>query len=364
MGIFRRKQQPSQEPEPPDEPVLPPEFRQLIEEIPEPDDDGSYFWQPFAERLRKRFEGIPGTDGTGSFWGECLKAGADAVPVVRRNTLWEKDAPDRRASTRDRKIYELRIRLGIFYAASLRFLVQGITRLRVRCGDAEWHGVTEEEQPFSKFAAGQKEKVEVRWTDSVPSPAKASLIANAFFTLDEALLLTPKLAEEVYEHVVSADPTRGLFGLMLARWGQAKPEKEPVDVAGVFLDALAQTVGQKLVGVNRGRNGHVFVTPSFWFVTSPIGVEKVLRWLGQRRQGRRYDFSRREVMEALVAADCLVGMEAGRERRAVRVCDFGFTGAGAGKQLALNGLAVRADRVPGMPAVEPLPEGVFTLRGL
>ena len=287
-------------------------FEKLAGLIPEPDEDGSYFWQPFAKRLRKRFEGIPGTDDTGSFVDQCLRAGASAVPVIRRNSLWEKDAPDRRASTRDRKIYELRIRLGLFFAASLRFLVLNVPRLRVRCGDAEWHGVTEEEQPFSKFAAGQEGKIEIEWTNAAPDFGKACLVTQVFFTVDEALLLTPKLAEEVYNHASPAGPS-GLFGLMLVAAGQA--EKPSVDVARIFLHALGEAVEQKAVKVNTKMGGHVFITPEFWLLTSPIGLNRVNELIGTRRGSRRHDFTRHEVFEALIAGGYLLGAVDGKAAR-------------------------------------------------
>ena len=194
--------------------------------LPELDRDDRYFWQPFAERLQHRFDGVPGTDGTGSFVDECLRAGARAVPVMRRNRLWQKDAPDV-SNKRARRIYELRIRLGLFYAASMRCLVQGVSRLRVRCGEAAWQGVSEEGQSFSEFAAGQDGRVEVEWTHAAPDFGKTCLVMQVFFTAEEALLLSPELAEEVYNHVGPAGPS-GLFGLMLVADGQA--EKPSVDV--------------------------------------------------------------------------------------------------------------------------------------
>ena len=349
--MLREKKQPEQKP------ALPAEFNQVIEVLPEPDTDGTYFWQPFAERVWRRFEGAPGMEGAGSFVDELLRAGASAVPVVRRNRLWRQGAPDI-SEKRARGVYELRIRLGLFFAASLRYLVQGASRLRVRCGEAEWHVVSEEGQSFRDFAAAQEGDVEVTWTNSAPGYGDTCLTIQMFFTPGEALLLTPELAREVYDHV-GPDGPRGLFGIMLAREGLV--EKAAVDVARVFLEALGEAVDQKVVGVNMAVNGHVFITPSFWFVTSPIGVGEVLRWLGRRRHGRRYNFSRRQVMEALASADCLMGVDAG-SGRAVRVCDIDFSGVGLGNPLALNGLAVKAEKVPGIPAAEPYPEWAFALR--
>ena len=279
-------------------------FEELAEVIPEPDTDGRYFWQPFAERLRRRFEGIPGPDGAGSFVEECLRAGASAVPVLRRNSLWEKDAPDR-TSRRARRIYELRVRLGLFYAASLRSLVQGVARLRVRCGDAEWHGVTEEEQPFSEFASGREDKIEVAWTKAAPDFGKACLVTHVFFAPQEALLLTPRLAEEVYNHVSPGGPS-GLFALMLVADGQS--EKPSVDVGRVFLHALGEAVEQKAVKINTRMGGHVFITPEFWLLTNPVGLDCMNDFIRTRRGARRHDFTRHDVFNALREGGYLVGV--------------------------------------------------------
>ena len=259
-------------------------YEEVAAVLPARDTDGTYFWQRFAERVQHRFDGVPGTDGTGSFVDECLRAGANAVPVIRRNTLWEKDAPDN-SNKRARGIYELRIRLGLFYAASLRCLIQGVSRLRVKCGEDEWHGVMEEGQPFSEFVAGREEKVEVEWVKSAPDFGKACLVTQVFMTPEEALLLTPELAWEVYNHA-SPGGSSGLFGLMLAADGQE--EKERVDVAEVFLHALGQAVEQKSVKVNTKMGGHVFVTPEFWLLTTPIGLDCVNDFIRTRRGSRRY----------------------------------------------------------------------------
>ena len=279
-------------------------FETVVEVLPELDRDDRYFWQPFAERLQHRFGGVPGTDGTGSFVDECLRAGARAVPVMRRNRLWQKDAPDV-SSKRERRIYELRVRLGLFYAASLRCLVQGVSRLRVTCGETAWQGVSEEGQPFSAFAAGQEGKVEVEWTNAAPDFGKACLVTQVFFTADEALLLTPKLAEEVYNHVGPAGPS-GLFGLMLVADGRA--EKPSVDVARVFLHALGDAVDRKALKVNTRMGGHLFVTPDFWLLPAPRGVDCMIEVLATRRGARRYQLTRHQVYDALRAGGYLVGI--------------------------------------------------------
>lgn len=308
--MFRRKQKASQEQEnqqqpASEQPAMPAEFEQVVKVLPERDRDGTYFWQRFAERLHHRFDGVPGRNGTGSFVNECLRAGADAVPVIRRNTLWEKNAPDT-SRKRARAIYELRVRLGLFYAASLHCLVEGASRLCARCGDTEWHGFTDDGQPFSEFVAAQEGKVEITWTNGAPDYGKACLIKHVFLEAEEMLLLTGELAQEVYNNAAPSGP-RGLFALMLAAAGQG--EKESVDIARVFLRALGDAVEQKAVKVNTKMGGHVFITPEFWLLTTPIGLNCVNDYIRTRRGYRRHDFTRHEVFRSLREGGFLVGAQ-------------------------------------------------------
>ena len=131
-----------------------PELDELAKVLPERDPDGRFFWQPFVDRIEQRFDGLPAPDGAESFVGGCVAAGCKAVPVIRRNTLWERQAPplsDRRA----RGVFELRIRLGLFFAASLRYLVHGACRLRIKIDDVEWHaGLGGSEGRGSGMASG------------------------------------------------------------------------------------------------------------------------------------------------------------------------------------------------------------------
>ena len=286
-------------------------FNDVAEVLPQRRRDGRYFWQGFAERLQGRFEGLPAPEDGGLFVDECLKAGARAVPVMRQSSLWEQDAPDI-SEKQARGVYELRIRLGLFYAASLRYLVQGVSRVRVTCGESEWKPVTEAGESFKDFAVRQDGVVEVSWSKAAPGLGQACLSVHVFMTAEEALLLTPELAEEVYDHACSVGPS-GLFGLMLASDGQV--EKTEVDVARVFLQALGQAVEQKSVKVNTKMGGHVFITPEFWLLTTPVGLDCMTDMIRTRRGARRYDFTRHEVFEGLSEGGCLLGVVDGKATR-------------------------------------------------
>ena len=327
-------------------------FNDVAEVLPQRRRDGRYFWQGFAERLQGRFEGLPAPEDGGLFVDECLKAGARAVPVMRQSSLWEQDAPDI-SEKQARGVYELRIRLGLFYAASLRYLVQGVSRVRVTCGESEWKPVTEAGESFKDFAARQDGEVEVSWSKAAPGLGQACLSVHVFMTAEEALLLTPELAEEVYDHACSVGPS-GLFGLMLAADGQV--EKTEVDVARVFLQALGQAVSEKVLRVNTEMGGHLFVTPEFWLLTTPVGLDWMIEVIRSRRGQRRYNFTRHEVFNALREGGYLVGiLEDEDTPRCV------LKSRGRRKPLELRGLCIAAGVLFSVHDV-PFFEGTVTIK--
>ena len=346
------------------------EFDELAKVLPERDPDGRFFWQPFVDRIEQRFDGLPAPDGGGSFVGGCVAAGCQAVPVIRRNTLWENQAPplsDRRA----RGIFELRIRLGLFFAASLRYLVHGACRLRIKIDDVEWqmrsgglkvagvewHPVTGDGVSFGKLLTGHAggEPV-VTWSERVPGIGEVCVLAGFFFPFQEVNLLTPGLAGDVLAFAQPGRP-RGLFGRMLAAEGQV--EKEAVDVASMFLEALAEAVDQKVLRVNTRANGHLFVTPGFCLLTAPIGLDCVTELLRTRRQGPRHDFTRHDVFRALRTSGCLAGLDASDEGNAAQV--YVVASESWEKPLELYGLSILSGVLPG-GVMASLFEGAVTLK--
>ena len=128
-------------------------------------------------------------------------------------------------------------------------------------------------------------------------------------------------------------------------------EEMAVDVAGVFLEALVQAVEGERLRVNTRRNGHVFITAEFWFVTYPVGVGDLARWIRTRRDGPRHDFVRDEIVQALRSGGYLLGVGMGGRGKAMRPCDI--RSQAWDTPLALNGLLIRTDRLPGRVPFRP-----------
>ena len=323
--------------------------------LPQSDRQGRYFWHSFVERIDKSLGGLEAPGG-GLFVRECITAGCKAVPVVQRNSLWEQKAPPI-SEKRARGAYELRIRLGLFFAGCLRYLVQGIGRVRVKAGDKEWYPVMDKGVPFLEFRDSHDGKVEVSWTNSVPDIGRAYFLTEYFFPLPEGLMLTRPIAEEVLNYVRPDDPA-GLFSMMLYDDGQL--EKVTVDVAGVFLEALAHAVDQKVLRVNTRADGHVFVTPEFWLLTAPIGLDCVKDLLRTRREGRRYNFARHEIFRALCEDGHLVGVGPSDRGNEVRV--YEINAGGWSDSLELYGVAIAAESLPVQPNAVPPFEGTVAFK--
>ena len=330
-----------------------PELEELAKLLPERDEGGRFFWQDYVDRIAGRFDGLPAPDGGDSFVRACLAAGCRAVPVMERSTLWTNRAPPK-SDRRARGIFEFRVRLGLFLGASLRCLAHNACRLRATVGDAEWHPLTGSEASFRAFLEAHTGKPDIAWSTAAPRFREVCLCAMFFLRRQEVLLLSPPLALELLG-CLDPDEAQGLFGRMLFRDGQI--EGAEVDVAGVFLEALAEAVDRKVLRVNTPARGHLFVTPAFWLLTTPVGLDCVKDLLRTRRQGRRYDLPRRDIFGALQSQGCLAA--AGGRGNAAWVCEV--RAAGRHTPLLLHGVPIRPDALPVQPEEVPLFKGAITL---
>lgn len=320
-----------------------PELEMLAKELPEQDGKGRFFWQDYVDRITDRFDGLPAPDGGDSFVRACLATGCSAVPVMKRNRLWEQDAPPR--AHRRRPLYEMRIRLGLFFAASLRDLLHGVSRLRVKAGRAEWHVLDGERPSYLEFVKAQGAKPpDVSWSKARPRAGQLYALAPFFFQRKDILVLTRMIAEEVLEHARPGDPG-GLFGRMLRQ--AEEMEDTPVDIAGTFLEALVETVNRGELNVNTRINGHLFVTPELWLLSTPVGMDLVTGSL--RNRGPRYDFSRHDVFRALRESGYLAGGDSDTPDYDTPRCVL--RSRAWSRPLQLRGLCIMPGALPSQPKV-------------
>ena len=301
-----------------------------------------------------RFDGLPAPDGGASFVRGCLAAGCQAIPAMERKTTWERRAPP--PSDREgRAVFELRLRLGLFFAASLRYLTHGTCRLRVKGGGAPWHPLRGERLTYRAFLEAQGGTApSVTWSKTVLDVGQVCVLAQHFFQFRDVALLTFDLAQDVYNHLHPHDPT-GLFSIMLSDDGQARE----VDVAGVFLEALARAVEQNVLRLNTRVNGHVFITPAVWFLTTPVGLDHVTGIVRRRPHGRWHDFTRLDVFRALLSQGCLADADDKGDGQAARVCIVDSEDWEA--PLELKGLPILTGSLPRQSTVS-LFDGTITLK--
>ena len=290
----RNADKPAAPPAPPPVPPIP-EVEQLAELIPERDAQEEYLWQPYVDRIIRRFDGLPAPDGRGSFVRACLAAGCEAVPVIRVNTLWEKGLSDREWYKRFESDLARRVRLGLFFAASLRYVAYTLCRLRIKTVKGHWHPFDKvllragevrwrpllDDVSFRELEAAFDDRAQITWLDALPGNAQASIVAVCFLQPYEVGLLTPELAVGVMDCVLPGG-RGGMFWRMLFREGQVEPER--VDVADLSLEALRQLSRSGRLRLN-GNPGDLFVTPEVSFLVTPGAVDVLLEAL--RRRGHR-----------------------------------------------------------------------------
>ena len=277
------------------------------------------------------------------------------MPALEQSRLWERLAP---ADRRQREGFEDRVRLGFFFAAGLRYMLPLLCTVRVRVGKAEWEPFHASLEDFLKEHGASSP--EVTWLDSAPHAGRVLALASFFLGRQEVVEhLTPVVAQEVFDYL-RPDGHRGLFGTILGDAGQAVEQAEPVDVAAVFLAALAQAVERKVLRLNTRMGGHVFVAPAFWLLTTPKGLDCVTALIRTRLQGHRHDFTRHEVFRALQSGGHLAGAAAGGNGTAAWICEV--DAEDWDRPLELHGLPILSRALPTQPQVVPCFGGTITLK--
>ena len=310
-------------------------------------------WERFVNRVALCCGELATPDGAATLAAGCVAAGSEALPALERSRLWERLAPPDR---REREGFEDRVRLGLFFAAGLKYLLPLLCTVRVRAGKAEWEPFRASLPDFLAEKGGTAPQV--AWLDSAPHAGRMLALASFFLGRQEVVeYLTPVVAQEVFDYL-RPDGHQGLFGTILGDAGQAVEQAAPVDVAAVFLAALAQAVERKVLRLNTRMGGHVFVAPAFWLLTTPKGLDCVTALIRTRLQGRRHDFTRHEVFRALQSGGHLAG--AGGHGAAAWVCEV--DAEGWERPLELHGLPVLSCALPLQPHAVPCFGGTITLK--
>ena len=260
-------------------------------------------WGPFVNRLAACCGRLPDPEGAMTLVAAGVAAGCEAAPVVDKTTLWGRLAPGDRD---EREAFEDRVRLGLFFAGCLKYLLPLLCTVRVTVGEAAWEPFY---KTFDEFLSDGGSEADVTWLESAPHAGLVLMFASFFLGAKEVVDdLTPVVAQEVFDYL-RPDGERGLFGTMLGDAGLGMRQDERVDVASLFLEGVRRAVKKGYLRVNKNP-GQLFVADDISFLVAPGGVNLVLRQL--RKGGHNLSRNRVLVYEALAEQDLVVGVERGQ----------------------------------------------------
>ena len=145
------------------------------------------------------------------------------------------------------------VRLGLFFAFSLRYLAHTLCRLRIkmgrvedwhvfkdrlRAGDVYWRPLFGGGVSFRELREASGDRIDITWLDTQPTHAQVSTLAPCFLFKYEKSLVTLDLAVDVMACVEPGAPG-GMFGYMLYYTGHIDPQRPDVPRNGRLARAIA-----------------------------------------------------------------------------------------------------------------------------
>ena len=153
-------------------------------------------WGPFVNRLAACCGRLADPEGAMSLVAAGVAAGCEAAPVVDKTTLWGRLAPDDRD---EREAFEDRVRLGLFFAGCLKYLLPLLCTVRITAGDAVWEPF---HKTFDEFLGDGDPEPEVTWLESAPHAGRVLMFASFFLGAKEVVDgMTPVVAQEVFDYL-------------------------------------------------------------------------------------------------------------------------------------------------------------------
>lgn len=177
-------------------------------------------WTPFVTRMSVHCGDLPSPDGTGTLMTASVAAGCRAMAALDRHRRWEHLVD--RGPDESMLHYKARLRLGLFFAGSLAYLLPLLCRVEVYVEGVPW---IPGEESFTCFRrnwgvktrgkAKRKEPyVDVTWGYGAPTPSEVLVLASYFFTCQEARYVWPPVARGVLDYILPSE--FGVLDLMMA----------------------------------------------------------------------------------------------------------------------------------------------------
>ena len=187
-------------------------------------------WTPFVTRMAVHCVDLPSPEGTGPLVTGAVAAGCRAMAALDRSRRW-KYLVDRGA---DESLlhYQARLRLGLFYAGCLAYLVPLLCRVEVTVEGMPWIPAEESFTCFWKKwgvrtrgkSKGKAYDIKVAWKNGAPAASEILVLASFFFTCREVRYVWPAVARGVLDYILPGE--FGVLDLMLS-----EASRESVDAA-------------------------------------------------------------------------------------------------------------------------------------
>ena len=180
-------------------------------------------WTPFVTRIAVHCGDLPAPDGSGTLVTGCVAAGCRTMAVLDHRRDWEFLAL--RGSDETLLHYKARLRLGLFFAGCLEYLVPLLCRAEVRVDDVPWVPV---EESFTCFwrkwglrtrgkSKGKASEVAVTWGYRPLAVSEILVLASYFFTCQEVRYVRPPVARGVLDYILPHE--FGVFDRLLSEVG-------------------------------------------------------------------------------------------------------------------------------------------------
>ena len=181
-------------------------------------------WTPFVTRMSAHCGDLHSPDGSGTLTTGSVAAGCRAMAVLDRRRDWEFLAL--RGADETLLHYKARLRLGLFFAGCLAYLVPLLCRVEVKVQGMTWVPVDESftcfwrkcgVRPHGK-SKGKAPEVAVTWGYGAPAASEILVLASYFFTCQEVRYVWPDVARGVLDYILPGEFE--VFDVMLCEDGR------------------------------------------------------------------------------------------------------------------------------------------------
>ena len=177
-------------------------------------------WTAFVTRMAVHCGDLPSQDGSGTLVTGAVAAGCRAMAALDHRRGWEYLVD--RGPDESMQHYKARVRLGLFFAGCLAYLVPVLCRVEVTVEGVPWFPC---EESFTCFwrkwgvrtrgkSKGKASEIKVAWECRALTASEILVLASFFFTCQEVRYVWPAVARGVLDYILPSE--YGVFDMMMS----------------------------------------------------------------------------------------------------------------------------------------------------